>query len=233
MKKPRIMVLTGAGISAESGIPTFRGADGLWEGHRIEDVASPEGFRRNPALVLEFYNLRRKAARKAQPNAGHLAIQALEAWAEITVVTQNVDDLHERAGSSNIIHLHGELSKAESSRNQHYVVDLDGKDINLGDLCPKGAQLRPHIIWFGEMVPKMDDAAMVAARADAMLVVGTSLQVYPAAGLLESMPANRPLIYVDPSPAPIGWRKVEVIAEPGSCGVPKAEATLKQLLGIA
>ena len=184
----RVVVLTGAGISAESGLQTFRGPDGLWEGHRVEDVATPEAWAANPGLVLEFYNQRRRGVRQAQPNAAHLALVDLEGAYDVRIVTQNVDDLHERAGSSNVLHLHGEVRKARSTRDSSLIRDLDDSDIHLGDLCERGSQLRPHIVWFGEMVPAMDEAVELVAEADVLLVVGTSLQVYPAAGLVFEAP---------------------------------------------
>ncbi|GAA4387989.1 NAD-dependent deacylase [Hymenobacter koreensis] len=229
MKK--IVVLTGAGISAESGIATFRAADGLWENHRIEDVASPEGWQRNPELVLEFYNQRRAAAYAAQPNAGHRALVELEQAYEVVIVTQNVDDLHERAGSSRVIHLHGKLREARSSRFEELVYDIDGNPIELGQHCERGHQLRPNIVWFGEAVPLMERAMEEAATADIMLVVGTSLQVYPAAGLLHYLPAGRPLYVIDPSqPAVTRRGQVHFVAEPATLGVPKV---VQELLGQA
>jgi NAD-dependent deacetylase len=227
MKKKKIVALTGAGISAESGLATFRGSDGLWEGHRIEDVATPEGWAANPELVLEFYNQRRAAARAAQPNAGHLALAALEREFEVVVVTQNVDDLHERAGSSHIIHLHGKLLEARSSRFEHLVYPMDTDRIELGELCAKGHQLRPNIVWFGEAVPLMEQAMEETATADIFLVVGTSLQVYPAAGLVGYAPANCPVYIIDPSRPPVSARRnLHFITEPASTGVPRLAAEL-------
>ncbi|MEM9982779.1 MAG: NAD-dependent deacylase [Bacteroidota bacterium] len=191
MKKgKKVVVLTGAGISAESGIATFRDSGGLWEGHDVMEVASPEGWEKNPNLVLDFYNQRRKQAITAQPNAGHLALKELEKYFDVTVITQNVDNLHEKAGSSKVIHLHGELFKARSSVDENLIYDIDGWEIKQGETCEKGSQLRPHIVWFGEMVPMMERAIEEAQQADIFLVVGTSLLVYPAAGLIN---------YVDPS----------------------------------
>jgi NAD-dependent protein deacetylases, SIR2 family len=184
----RVVVLSGAGISAESGLQTFRGADGLWEGHRVEDVATPEAWAADPGLVLEFYNKRRRAVREAEPNVAHRALVDLERAYDVRIVTQNVDDLHERAGSSQVLHLHGEVLKARSTRNPRLVWHLGERDIKLGDVCELGSQLRPHIVWFGEMVPAMDDAVELVAEADVLLVVGTSLQVYPAAGLVFEAP---------------------------------------------
>ncbi|KAA9339555.1 NAD-dependent deacylase [Hymenobacter busanensis] len=220
MKK--IVVLTGAGISAESGIPTFRASDGLWENRRIEDVASPEGWHRNPELVLDFYNQRRAAARAAQPNAGHYALVELEKAYEVVIVTQNVDDLHERAGSSRVIHLHGKLQEARSTRFEHLVYPIEGDRIELGQTCEQGHQLRPNIVWFGEAVPLMERAMEETATADIMLVVGTSLQVYPAAGLLHYLPSGRPLYVIDPSQPSVTRRgQVHFVAQPATVGVPQ------------
>lgn len=194
----RIAVLTGAGISAESGISTFRDANGLWENHDIMEVASPEGWRNNPQLVLNFYNQRRRQLKEVQPNAAHYFLKDLEEKYEVTIITQNVDDLHERAGSSKIIHLHGELLKVRSEKNEN-LVQLWTEDLNLGDLAPDGAQLRPHIVWFGEMVPKMEEAIEVVCNADVLLVIGTSLQVYPAASLLNFLPNGKPIYVIDPN----------------------------------
>ncbi|MBC8047735.1 MAG: NAD-dependent deacylase [Fimbriimonadaceae bacterium] len=178
-----IIVLTGAGVSAESGIPTFRGNNGLWENHRIEDVASPEGWERNPQLVLQFYNERRKKIAEAQPNAAHYALAELEKKHTVKIITQNIDDLHERAGSKNVMHLHGEIFKSRSIKNETVNYDCPG-DINIGDIAPDGFQLRPHIVWFGEMVPMMETATHMMHTAEIVLVIGTSMVVYPAASLL-------------------------------------------------
>ncbi|NDC40507.1 MAG: NAD-dependent deacylase [Chitinophagia bacterium] len=184
MGKKRLVVLSGAGISAQSGIKTFRDSDGLWEGHAIEDVATPRAWKKNPALVLEFYNMRRKNALNAMPNAAHTGLAALEAHFDVHIVTQNVDDLHERAGSTKVLHLHGELLKMRSERNEHLVFDIR-EDMNLGDLAPDGAQLRPHIVWFEEPVPMIEQAIPIVQSADIFVVIGTSLVVYPAAGLVD------------------------------------------------
>jgi NAD-dependent deacetylase len=224
-----LIVLTGAGISAESGIQTFRDSNGLWENHRVEDVATPEGFRRHPALVLEFYNQRRRQARTVEPNAAHRALAGFEevpGW-EIYIITQNVDDLHERAGSSRVLHLHGQLNQSRSVKTG-LVYPCDD-DINEGDVCPAGGQLRPHIVWFGEEVPAIEEAAALTARADALLIVGTSLQVYPAAGLLDYAPPRATLFLVDkhvPAGVP---RRVQVIEEPASTGVAKALAAIQAM----
>ena len=195
MKK--IVVLSGAGISAESGIKTFRDSNGLWENHKIEDVASPEGFARNPELVLEFYNLRRRQLSEVNPNEAHHILAELQKDFDVHIITQNVDDLHERAGSKNIIHLHGELKKVRPVNDEESIVPWEG-DLNLGDLDENGIQLRPHIVWFGEMVPEMENAATIASTADILLVIGTSLQVYPAASLLHYVPAGCEIFVIDP-----------------------------------
>jgi NAD-dependent deacetylase len=201
-QKPHLVVLSGAGISAESGIQTFRDSGGLWEGHKIEDVATPEAFERNPELVLEFYNLRRNACNEAQPNQAHILLAKLEKHFRVSVITQNVDDLHERGGSSNILHLHGELNKSRSTKNPYLIYPINGNDLNLGDLCEMGSQLRPHIVWFGEAVPMIEKAAQIVAQADVFLIVGTSLQVYPAAGLVQYVNYDVPLFLIDPKPMP-------------------------------
>ena len=195
MHKPKLVVLSGAGISAESGIPTFRDANGLWEGHDVMEVASPQGWASNPELVLEFYNQRRKAALKARPNKGHQILAELEQHFEVTIVTQNVDNLHEQAGSSQVVHLHGELFKSRSTKYPELVYPMSGWELKLGDLCEKGHQLRPHIVWFGEAVPMMEYAISITQLADIFVVVGTSLVVYPAAGLMNFV-ANQVSKYV-------------------------------------
>ena len=208
--KPKLVVLSGAGMSAESGIATFRGADGLWEGHRVEEVASPEGFEANPELVLEFYNQRRRQIVEAHPNEGHLALARMESLFDVHIVTQNVDDLHERAGSSRVMHLHGEIRKSRSTKRAELVLDLPGTELSLGDVGPDGAQLRPHIVWFGEAVPLIDAAMDVVAAADVVIVVGTSLQVYPAAGLVGYAPPHAPIHVVDPHTPLEGGGRVEL-----------------------
>lgn len=223
MKK--IVVLTGAGISAESGISTFRDANGLWENHDIMEVASPEGWSSNPKLVLDFYNKRRRQLKKVKPNAAHYALKDLEAQYDVRIITQNVDDLHERAGSTNVLHLHGELLKVRSSYDPTEVLDWR-EDLNLGDLCTKGRQLRPHIVWFGEDVPEMEPAMELASKADILLIIGTSLQVYPAAGLLHYVPRNTSIWYVDPQPAVLSNEAITVIAEKASEGVPQVVSKL-------
>ncbi|AOY86998.1 NAD-dependent protein deacylase [Marinobacter salinus] len=197
--KDHIVILTGAGISAESGLSTFRDNGGLWEEHSVYDVATPEAFARNQELVLRFYNDRRRQLESAQPNQAHRLLAELEARYRVTIVTQNVDDLHERGGSSNVIHLHGELTKARSSRHAELVYDIGYRDIQPGETCERGAQLRPHIVWFGEEVPMLDAAADMVRTADHLLIVGTSLQVYPAAGLVYEVEPGVPITVVDPA----------------------------------
>ncbi|SCY81051.1 SIR2 family NAD-dependent protein deacylase [Flavobacterium caeni] len=228
MKK--LVVLTGAGISAESGLKTFRDSDGLWEGHNIQDVATPEGFRKNPELVLEFYNQRRRQLHEVAPNAGHLLLADLEKDFDVHIVTQNVDNLHERAGSSKVLHLHGELFKVRSTKNYDHVLDWE-TDLHIGDIDGFGHQLRPHIVWFGEAVPALDQAVSLTEQADCFAVVGTSLQVYPAAGLISYTLPHIPVFYVDPKPAPIYSvpNPVEIIAEPASTGVAKLREKLLQM----
>ena len=197
MKK--VVVLTGAGISAESGINTFRDSGGLWEGHDVMDVASPEGWRKNPQLVLDFYNMRRKDALKAQPNAAHIALVELSKHFDVQIITQNVDDLHERAGSSNVLHLHGKLFESRSTLNPRHIYPIEGWELNLGDKCPRDSQLRPNIVWFGEAVPMMEPASTLASKADIFIVIGTSLQVYPAASLIDYLGVDTEVIVIDPN----------------------------------
>jgi len=222
----KIAVLTGAGVSAESGIKTFRDSDGLWEGHDVMEVASPEGFDRNPEVVLDFYNQRRRQLLTVQPNAAHRALAALEKMHEVTIITQNVDDLHERAGSTNVIHLHGELLKVRSTFDEDLILDWK-EDLNLGDFCENNHQLRPHIVWFGEMVPMIEVAADVVARADAVIIVGTSMQVYPAAGLVQYAKPDAHIYFVDPKPSISESKRITVFAEKASIGVPKVVELLK------
>lgn len=228
--KKKLVVLTGAGISAESGIKTFRDADGLWEGHNVMDVATPEGWQRNPELVLEFYNQRRRQLKEVQPNAGHYGLVELEQDFDVQIITQNVDDLHERAGSSNVLHLHGELLKARSSMHTNYIRDWHD-DLVLGDLDDKGYQMRPHIVWFGEMVPALDTASSITHQADFLAVIGTSLQVYPAAGLIHYTKPNTPVFYIDPKPASIFnlSNPVVVIDKVATLGVADLRKTLLEL----
>ncbi|MCK9155470.1 MAG: NAD-dependent deacylase [Paludibacteraceae bacterium] len=199
MKK--LIVLTGAGISAESGISTFRDSDGLWEHYRVEDVATVEGFERNPKQVLDFYNQRRRETLACKPNYGHVGLAELEKYFEVDIITQNIDNLHERAGSTSVLHLHGELIKARSSKNEDLIVDLpEDKDIQLGDKAPDGSQLRPFIVWFGESVPNITQAISLVEDADVFLIVGTSLNVYPAASLVNYMRRGSPIYLIDPKP---------------------------------
>lgn len=213
-----LVVLTGAGISAESGVKTFREAGGLWEGHDVMEVASPQGFNKNPELVLDFYNQRRRQLKTVEPNSAHIAVSALESKYKITVVTQNVDNLHERAGSKNVMHLHGELTKVRSIGNPSDIKTWEG-DLNLGDTCEKGYQLRPHIVWFGEEVPMIDKAISVCESADILLIIGTSLQVYPAAGLMNFTPYTTPVYYIDPNPSIDSTSRITVIPEKATQGM--------------
>jgi NAD-dependent deacetylase len=228
MKK--LVVLSGAGISAESGIPTFRDAGGLWEGYDVMEVASPEGWRKDPALVLEFYNQRRKKAREVKPNRGHEILAELEKDFEVVIVTQNIDDLHERAGSTNVIHLHGSLFESRSTKDENLVYPIEGWELKLGDVCEKGSQLRPNIVWFGEMVPLIEVGAMHASQADIFIVVGTSLVVYPAAGLINYVPFETPKFVVDPKLPDIGSIPyLKMYAEKASTGMEKVRAELLSL----
>lgn len=202
MKK--LVVLSGAGISAESGIPTFRDSNGLWEGYDVMQVATPEGWRANPELVLDFYNQRRKKALAVKPNRGHEILAELEKYFDVTIVTQNVDNLHERAGSGHVIHLHGSLFESRSTADERLVYPIEGWELNMGACCEKGSQLRPNIVWFGEMVPKMELAAAYAAQAEIFIVVGTSLVVYPAAGLIHYVPFDTIKYIVDPNRPDVG-----------------------------
>lgn len=198
-KKPHLVVFTGAGMSAESGLKTFRDHGGLWENHNINEVATPQAWLQNPELVLQFYNMRRKQLFKANPNSAHRDIAQLEDLFQVTVITQNIDDLHERAGSTSVVHLHGELKKVQSERYPELVYLWEKEEIELGDLCEKGYQLRPHVVWFGEAVPMISKAIEVIHKADLFLVIGTSLAVYPAAGLVEEVPQNANRILIDPN----------------------------------
>lgn len=194
----KLVVLSGAGISAESGIKTFRDSDGLWENHRVEDVATPQAWKRNQKLVLDFYNERRKQALSVEPNAAHRILKDLEEYFDITIITQNVDHLHERAGSSHVVHLHGELFKSRSTGNPNLIYDIEGWELKAGDFCAEGSQLRPHIVWFGEEVPLMTEAMHLTEQADIFVVIGTSLAVYPAAGLVYYVSKGTPIYLIDP-----------------------------------
>ena len=223
--KKHIVVLTGAGMSAESGVKTFRDHNGLWEGHDVMQVASPHGFRTNPELVLDFYNQRRKQLKEVKPNAAHMALAELERDYDVSVVTQNVDDLHERAGSKNVLHLHGELRKVRSIGNPSDI-KIWTVDIKLGDLCDNGYQLRPHIVWFGEDVPMIEKAIGICETADILVIIGTSMQVYPAASLINFVKPEIPMYYIDPNPATITNSNVHVISETVTLGI---QALLKEL----
>lgn len=226
-----LVVLSGAGISAESGIPTFRDANGLWEGYDVIDVASPEGWSKNPKLVLDFYNQRRKVAANAQPNSGHKILAGLENDFDVTVITQNVDDLHERAGSSNVLHLHGKLSQARSTLDETLVYDVGSRPIELGDVCDKGSQLRPNIVWFGEMVPMIEAAMKVAQKADIFIVVGTSMAVYPAANLIDYVPYNNPIYVVDPKPIDIHIKStITFVKEKATSGMETVAKELRKTI---
>lgn len=216
-----IVVLTGAGISAESGIRTFRDLNGLWEEHRIEDVATFDAWKRNQQLVLDFYNQRRKQLYEVRPNAGHTALVELEKQYLVQIITQNVDDLHERAGSSNVLHLHGELKKVRSTLDENLIYTLDGWELKKGDLCEKGSQLRPHIVWFGEPVPMIEPAIELSSKADILIVIGTSLNVYPAAGLVYHVKSGTPVYLVDPHAEMLsGVKNLTVIRDKAGTGVP-------------
>jgi NAD-dependent deacetylase len=227
--RKHLVALTGAGISAESGIPTFRGLDGLWHGHRVETVASPDGWHRNPGLVLEFYNQRRRVAAAAQPNRGHEVLAELENELDVTIITQNIDQLHERAGSSRVVHLHGLISQSRSTVDPRLVYDIEGWELKMGDLCEKGSQLRPNIVWFGEAVPRMAEAVEICQQADFFAVIGTSLGVYPAAGLIYEVPAEAVKLVIDPEiPQNAGSSKWVAIGESASTGVLKMRALILQ-----
>lgn len=224
----KIVVLSGAGVSAESGIKTFRDGNGLWENHDIMEVASPEGFKRNPALVLDFYNQRRRQLQTVEPNSAHFALAELEKHHDVTIITQNVDDLHERAGSTDVIHLHGELLKARSTVDENLILEWKD-DLNIGDCCDNNHQLRPHIVWFGEMVPMIEVASEIIEDADAIIIVGTSMQVYPAAGLIQYAKANAQVYFIDPNPSINPTKRISVYAEKASTGVPKVVEKLASM----
>jgi len=218
MKK--LVVLTGAGMSAESGLRTFREMGGLWEEHDVTEVASPGGWHRDRALVLRFYNERRKQLLETKPNRGHLGLVELEQYFEVWIVTQNVDDLHERAGSSRILHLHGELRKSRSTADPNLVYVIEGWKLNEGDLCEKGSQLRPHVVWFGEAVPAIEEAARVVSEADIFVIIGTSMNVYPAAGLINYVSGSAPIYVIDPNEVSIaGHSQIRVIQKSAGEGV--------------
>lgn len=220
--KPKLVVFTGAGISAESGIKTFRDSGGLWEEYDINEVATPQAWEKNRALVLEFYNKRRKQVLESSPNAAHYALVELEKKYDVHIITQNIDDLHERAGSKKVLHLHGEITKSRSTVDASLTYMISGSEIKMGEKCEKGSQLRPHIVWFGEMVPLMETAYMIAEKADIFMVVGTSMAVYPAAGLIDYTPQDIPKYLIDPSDVKItGIRNLKVIKEKASTGLSK------------
>ncbi len=226
----RVVVLTGAGISAESGISTFRDHNGLWKTHRFEDLATPEAWERNPQLVLDFYNMRRKQLFEVEPNQAHRALAGLEKHFQVFIITQNVDDLHERAGSTHVLHLHGELKKARSTGNPELVTEMNHWELKWGDKAADGHQLRPHIVWFGEAVPNMGDAIRLVKKADIFLVVGTSLQVYPAAGLLDYALPGIPFYLIDPQAAsPKNLPHIKVLRENATSGVPLAASEIIHL----
>jgi NAD-dependent deacetylase len=215
----KAVIFTGAGVSAESGIKTFRDSNGLWENYRIEEVATPEAWKNNRSLVLEFYNERRRQVLKAEPNPAHHAIAGMQEHFDVTVVTQNIDNLHERAGSKKVLHLHGELMKSRSTADPSLIYDIHGSELCEGEKCEKGSQLRPHIVWFGEMVPALPEAALIISKADIFIVVGSSLVVYPAAGLLDYAPSGSEKYYVDP--AAISIPGFNIVQEKAGTGVPK------------
>lgn len=227
MKK--IVVLTGAGMSAESGIKTFRDEDGLWEGHDVMQVASPEGFRRNPELVFEFYNQRRRQLLSVKPNKAHYNLVDLEKYFDVEIITQNIDNLHEKAGSTKVTHLHGELLKVRSTYNENIVLNWK-KDLHLGDLGPDNKQLRPHIVWFGEMVPMLDKAIEITSKADILIIIGTSMQVYPAASLVNFIKPNTPIYFIDPKPSITknDFNNLKIISDFASEGTDKLISILKQ-----
>lgn len=228
----KVVALTGAGISAESGIATFRGSDGLWEGWRFEEVATPEAWERDPEMVLRFYNMRRRQVAEAKPNAAHLAIAKLADRHDVTVITQNVDDLHERAESERVIHLHGEIMKVRSSSDPTDIIHWGARDLEMGDLCSLGSQLRPHIVWFGEDVPEFARVIPIVLEADVLLVVGTSLKVYPAAGLVDFVRPGTPVFVVDPdsSVAPLSSDgDVRFFTEPAAKAVPAIVEELNRI----
>ena len=228
-RKEELIVLTGAGMSVESGLSTFRGGGGLWDNHKVEDVATPEAWFRNPKLVLDFYNYRRKELLGAQPNAGHLALAELESEYEVRIITQNVDNLHERAGSSSVLHLHGELMKVRSTGPGEEVYDLTAENYEThpGDTCPRGYQLRPQIVWFGEAVPEMDHAIRLVEQADMLLIIGTSMQVYPAAGLIHYVRSGVPVYLIDPNEVGVYGRHITVIKKGAGEGMKEFVKFLK------
>lgn len=228
--KKKVVILTGAGISAESGIKTFRDSDGLWENYRVEDVATHEAYVRNPKLVLDFYNARRREVFKAKPNEGHRQLLRLEEKYDVQIITQNIDNLHEQAGSTNVLHLHGEITKGRSDRDNNLIVEIGDREIHIGDTAPDGAQLRPHIVWFGEAVPNIEPAAALCEQADFFIVIGTSMNVYPAAGLIHYVPRTTPCWLVDPKAVSVN-RKITIVQEKAGTGVKKVVDELLSIEG--
>lgn len=228
MKK--LVILSGSGMSQESGIRTFRDMDGLWEEYDVTEVATPEAWAKKPMLVMKFYNDRRKQLYEAVPNAGHLGLVDLEKDFDVHIITQNIDDLHERAGSSSVLHLHGELKKARSSVDESLIYDIDGWELKFGQKCAKGSQLRPHIVWFGEAVPAMDDAIPIVESANILVVIGTSLNVYPAAGLVNYAKSGTPIFVIDPERPSVFIRNVTYIQEKAGKGVQILKEKLKELI---
>ncbi len=222
----RIVVLTGAGISKESGISTFRDNDGLWKKYRFEELASPEAWARNPELVLEWYNMRRKQLFEVAPNEAHKALVKLENQFEVKIITQNVDDLHERAGSSDVLHLHGELKKARSTNDENLIYKLDHWELKMGDTCEKGSQLRPHVVWFGESVPMIEPAIELTTTADIFIIIGTSLLIYPAASLSNYVKKGTPVYLIDPNTENIKGDQLTIIRQKASTGVPQLVSQL-------
>jgi NAD-dependent deacetylase len=229
MRDRHVVVLSGAGISAESGLGTFRGSGGLWEGVSVKEVATPEAWERDPAKVLRFYNERRRDIRNAEPNEAHIALRELEDVFKVTIITQNIDDLHERAGSSTVLHLHGEIMKARSSGDDTLLMTRED-DIQLGQMCPKGTQLRPHVVWFGEAVPMMDKAITIAKTADFFIVVGTSLEVYPAASLIDYVPWESNKFVVDPQPSGLADESFRVVEATAVEGIPRIVTQLRAMM---
>lgn len=229
MKKKKLVVLSGAGMSQESGIRTFRDMGGLWEEYDVMEVASPQAWSNNPELVMRFYNDRRKQLLESEPNAGHLGLTDLETDFDVHIITQNIDDLHERAGSTKVLHLHGELKKARSTVDENLVYDIDGWELKFGDKCEKGSQLRPHIVWFGEAVPAIEEAMRITQKADIFVVIGTSLNVYPAAGLLNYVRNGAPVFLIDPEPVYTDTH-VTFIKQKAGKGIEILKSELKKLL---
>jgi NAD-dependent deacetylase len=229
MQNKNLVILSGAGMSAESGLRTFREMGGLWEEYDVMEVASPDAWRRDPELVMRFYNERRKQLLECSPNAGHIGIADLEKDFNVQIITQNVDDLHERAGSTNILHLHGELTKVRSTLDPSLIYKTDGWEVKIGDKCEKGSQLRPHIVWFGEAVPAIEDAIPIVKSADVVVIIGTSMNVYPAAGLIHYANDNIPVFLIDPNPPSTINKNVEIIAEKAGRGVEILKERLKKL----